>query len=413
MEILYILLVLLLVTRFMGEVAVRVGQPPLVGELIGGIVLGIIGGTFSEHLPVLKDVQHDEVFIAITDLGIFFLMLLAGLEMRPRELADVSGKASIVAVAGMLVPLAGGMALGWAFIPDSDYKVAQVLFIGTSLAITAVPVAVRVLMDIGQLESRMGRVIVSAAIFDDILSLVLLAVLTGVIETGAFPDMATFLMLLGKIVLFFAATGAIGHWLLPALSSRLHKMQADEFEFSGVLITGLLYAVAAEMLGLHFIIGAFMAGLFFERRMVGKKTYDNVRAQISGTTTGFLAPVFFASIGLQLSFDAVTATPVFLVIFIVVAVLVKVIGTGIPAYWLGLSKAESASVGFGMCARGAVELIIADIALKAGLFSKPSPTPNIVEALFSTVVLMAIFTTLLAPIALRLIMAKAKPKEDG
>lgn len=155
------------------------------------------------------------------------------------------------------------------------------------------------------------------------------------------------------------------------------------------------------------IIGAFMAGLFFERRMVGNQTYDRVKTKISGTTNGFLAPVFFASIGLQLSFDAVTATPLFLVIFVVVAVLVKVIGTSLPAYWLGLSKVEAASVGFGMCARGAVELIIADIALKAGLFSQPSPTPVIVEALFSAVVLMSVFTTLLAPIALRLIMASA------
>lgn len=405
MEILYILLVLLLVTRVMGEVAVRVGQPPLVGELVAGILIGIVGANFSDALPVLAHLHDNEVFTAITDLGIFFLMLLAGVEMRPRELADVSGKASIVAFAGMLVPLAGGVGLGWLYIPSSDYKLAQILFLGTALAITAVPVVVRVLMDVNKLDSRMGRVIVSAAIFDDVMSLALLAVLTGVVETGSFPGWGSFALLLGKIIVFFALTGAIGHWIFPPLAKRLHKLQADELEFSAVLVAGLVYAVLAELFGLHFIVGAFMAGLFFGRQTAGDETYNQVRARISGLTTGFLGPVFFASIGLQFSLQAVTAAPTFLIALILAATLTKIIGTGVPAYWLGLNHREALGVGFGMCARGAVELIIADIALQAGLFSHPEPTPPVINSMFSSVVLMAILTTLLAPVALRFFMA--------
>jgi Kef-type K+ transport system membrane component KefB len=125
MELLYILLVLLLLTRFAGEVATRLGQPPLVGELVAGIVLGVVAHQLSGALPVLSSLEDNDVFDALTDLAIFFLMLLAGIEMSPRELTARSGAAFWVALGGLLVPLAGGFGLGWIFIPASDYKLAQ------------------------------------------------------------------------------------------------------------------------------------------------------------------------------------------------------------------------------------------------------------------------------------------------
>jgi len=412
MEIFYILLVLLFITRSFGEAAVRLGQPALVGELVSGIAVGIVIHWYPGSFPVMNDVAENDVFIAITDLGIFFLMLQAGLEMQPRELAESSKSALLVAVGGMLLPLGAGLGLGWFFLPHSDYFAAQVLFIGTALAITAIPVPVKVLMELNQLESRFGRMIVSSAIFDDILSLVLLAVLTALIRTGQLPGTAALLSLGGGIVLFFALTIGIGLFLLPRLEKLFHISMTEEFEFSILLIVAFGFAVFGEALHLHFILGAFTAGLFFTRRMLDEKIFAGVKSRVSGITTGFLAPIFFASIGMRLDLSAVGTIPLFLVLLIVVAVLGKMLGAGLPAYWLTGSWREASLVGFGMNARGAVELIIADIAMRQGLFAHPDPTPAIVSSLFSAVVIMAVLTTLITPIGLRWLLSDSG-SQDG
>lgn len=262
MELLYILLVLLFLTRLSGELATRSGQPVLVGELLSGILLGVVAAQFSGSLPVLAALPDNEVFIALTDLAIFFLMLLAGVEMFPRELSENSRSAHWVAIGGLLIPLAGGFALGWVFLPESEYRLAQVLFLATALAITAVPVSVKVLMDLGKLDSRIGKTIVSAAVFDDIFSLVLLAVLTAVIKTGTLPDVVELAMLLGKTVVFFVVASLIGYYVFPWLGERVKRVRADEFELSALVMAALAYSLLAEALGIHFILGAFLAGLF-------------------------------------------------------------------------------------------------------------------------------------------------------
>lgn len=403
MEIFYVLLILLVTTRAFGEVAVRLGQPALVGELIAGITLGAAIRFSPSSFPVMHSIPENEVFTAITDLGIFFLMLMAGLEMRPKEVAEKSRGAMLIAIGGLLFPLLVGFSLGWFFLPRSDVRLAQALFIGTALAITAVPVAAKVLMDLGKLRSTAGKMIVSAAIIDDILGLLLLAVLTAVIRTGEMPDAAGLLWLAGQILLFLAIVAVIGLYVLPHLEHLFHHSMSEEFEFSILLVVAFGFAVLAEALHMHFILGAFAAGLFFTRRTMEKNVFEGVQNRISGITTGFLAPVFFASIGLHLDVAAFTTIPVFLVVLIVAAVLCKLIGAGLPAYWTGLSGKDSLIVGVGMSGRGAVELIIADIALRAGLFSHPDPAPAIVANLFSAIVIMAVVTTLMTPIGLRLI----------
>ncbi|MFO7713173.1 cation:proton antiporter [Desulfosarcina sp.] len=406
MEIFYVLLILLVITRAFGEVAVRLGQPALVGELLAGIALGAAIRFSPSSFPVMHAIPNNDVFTAITDLGIFFLMLMAGLEMRPREIAEKSKGAMFIAAGGLIIPLLVGFSLGWFFLPRSEIKLAQTLFIGTALAITAVPVAAKVLMDLDKLRSTAGKMILSAAIIDDILGLLLLAVLTAVIRTGEMPDPAGLLWLVGQIVLFIAIVTAIGLYVLPRLERVFHRSMSEEFEFSILLVVAFGFAVLAEALHMHFILGAFAAGLFFTKRTMDSEVFKGVQSRISGITTGFLAPVFFASIGLHLDVAAFTSIPLFLAVLIVAAVLCKLIGAGLPAYWIGLSGKDSLIVGFGMSGRGAVELIIADIALRAGLFSHPDPPPAIVANLFSAIVIMAVVTTLLTPIGLRLIVSR-------
>jgi Kef-type K+ transport system membrane component KefB len=413
MEILYVLLVLLIATRAFGELAVRGGQPALVGELLAGVLLGIVVTHNSEAFPVLAELSEDRVFAAVTDLGIFFLMLMAGLELRPKKLAEASGRAVLVAVGGLLLPLALGIGLGWWLLPESDLHSAQSLFLGVALAITAVPVSVGVLLSLGKLDTALGRMIVSAAIVDDVLSLLLLAVLTAVLQTGSIPDASAMLVLAGKIALFFALAIPAGLYVLPWLGRRVAALQGDEFEFSFLVLAGLAYAVLAESLSIHFLIGAFLAGLFFVRRTIDEETYDDVFGKVSALTHGFFAPVFFASIGIHLEAGALLDAPLFLAALVLVATVGKLVGAGLPARLSGMSTRDSLAVGIGMNARGAVELIVADVAFRAGLFALPDPPHPIVTSLYSAVVLTAIVTTFATPIGLKWLYRKEGTEAAG
>jgi len=405
-DLFYVLLVLLVVTRAFGELAERIGQPSLVGELVSGIVLGAVVGQYAGMFPTLAELHDNRVFGAITDLGVFFIMLYAGIEMQPSKIVQHSRPSLIAALGGMVLPPLFGLALGAAFLPDSTYRPAQMLFIGTALAITAVPATVKILIDLGKLETRSGQVIVSAAVFDDVLSLLLLAWLTGLITAGATPGALDFAILAGKIVVFFAITAVIGLFLFPWGGRFLKHVKEKELDFSAMLIAAFAFAVLAEALALHFILGAFVAGVFFGRKTIDDRTYESVESKVSGVTFGFLAPIFFASIGLNLSLSAYGEIPVFLVLLLVAAFVGKFLGAGAGAYVAGLDRTEATAVGVGMSARGAVELVIASIALEAGVFTPPGVDSPILANLFSAVVIMAIVTTVVTPILLRQIYGR-------
>ena len=407
---LYLILFLLVVTRVFAELAERVHLPAIVGELLAGVALGMLLRRFADDLPALTAATHGDAFELLVTLGMFFLMLLAGIRMEPLDFAKTSKSAVLIAIGGMFVPVASGFALGYAVLPDSSYKLAQCLFLGVALAITAVPVAMRIFLDLGLLESRVGKTVIAAAVWDDLLSLFLLALLTATITQNGSNTFhsATFLLLLGKVFVFFVVTIPFGLYLFPLIGKRLKYLKFPEVDFSMLLIASLAYAVFAELTSLHFILGAFIAGIFFNPRVVDADVYERVDQQMSGITRGFLAPIFFVSIGLHLEFDAISQVPGFVVVLILIALLSKLIGCGLPAYWVGLSRHDSMMVGVGMSGRGAVELIVAGVALQAGLFAHPTPVPVIVDSLFSSVVIMALITTLLTPVFLRW-LAKSDP----
>jgi len=356
---------------------------------------------FSGSFPALARIPDSEVIRTITELPIFFIMLLGGLEMRPRDLVQSSGRALPVALGGILVPLAAGFALGWLFIPASPARVAQSLFIGVALSITAVPVTVKVLMHLGRLGSPVGTLIVSSALFDDVLSLVLLAVLTAIAENGSLPGAGALALLGAKIALFFGVAYGLGTWLLPRIGRLARRLHAQYIELSTLLTWALAMAVLAEALGMHFVFGAFVAGLLFTRHSMDRDVFDHVRDQIEGLTVGFFAPVFFATIGMHLDLAAVTEIPLFLGLILTAAFAGKFLGAGGIARAAGMPLRESVAVGAGMNARGALELIVADIALNAGLFDRPEPVPDSVRYLYSAVIVVAGGTTLVSPMMLR------------
>ena len=415
MDLFYVLLVLLVVTRTFGIAVERLGQPALIGELVAGIALGALGAAMAPSHPFIGDINHNDIFIAITNLGMFFLMLLAGIEMQPHKIMKYSFTAFIVALGGLLLPLALGYWLGWTFLPDGPLKAAQCFFLGTALAITAVPASVRVLMDLGKLNTKVGQVIVTAAVFDDVLSLLLLAFLTSMIGGDATTSALGMAELGLDIISFFAISIVIGVYGFPKGAQLLKHIKEKEFDFSLILIAAFAFAVLAEFMGLHFILGPFVAGMFVGRSVLSKTTYDGVKSKISATTLGFLAPVFFASVGFNLELAAFVEVPMFLLLLIIAAFVGKIVGAGVMARMRGFPKRESLAVGVGMSARGAVELVIADIALKAGLFAAVNgtdATDPVVSHIFSAVVVMAIVTTIVTSVSLRYILTAAHGGED-
>lgn len=394
------LLILLAVTRLFGEIAKRLGQPASIGEILAGVAIALVA-LASAPIPLLASLAESPFLEIAAEFGIFFLLLLAGIEMRPREIAEHSGGSLAVALGGVLVPFGSGFALAWSVLPETPLKFAQALLVGVGLAISAVPVAVSIFRELGYLHSRVGRTVVSAAIFDDVIGLVLLAVVTGVIETGTAPDVAAMLALLARAGLFFLIAVAVGAFLYPHLSRAVSRMRIPAPHFSVLIVLALGFAVLAEALGMDFILGPFMAGLFFDPETAGAETYGRIKQSVGDLTDGVLAPLFFASIGVRVELGAIIAVPGFLAALIAIAIVGKLLGAGVPARLSGLSPRQSLAVGIGMSGRGAVELIIASIALEAGLFDHPDP---VIANLFSALVIMAVVTTLMMPFGLRRIL---------
>ena len=413
MDILFLLLVLLTVTRVFAELAERVNLPAIVGELIAGVALGLLLQIFRDSMPGLWSATQSETYDSIVHLGMFFLMLLAGIRMAPLDFARTSRTAILVALGGMVVPVMSGIALGLLVLPDSSLKIIQSLFLGTALAITAVPVAVRIFMDVGELDTRVGKTVIAAALWDDLISLFLLAFLIAAMENSGSFDAQAAMLIVGKVVLFFSVTIPFGMFVFPFVGRYFKHLHFPEVDFSMLLIAALAYATFAETMGMHFIIGAFLAGMFFDPQKVDPKIFHRLEDQMSGITRGFLAPIFFVSVGLHLDFSALTTTPVFLTVLILIALASKFVGAGLPAYAVGLSRRESMMVGVGMSGRGAVELIVAGVALEAGLFLQPSPPPPLVQGLYSSIVVMALVTTLLTPMFLHWLIAGKPSNRPG
>lgn len=398
------LLVLLVAARLFGEAAERLGQPASVGEIIAGILLAAAIVWFGDALPFLGRLAASEVLTAVAHVGIFALVLLAGIEMEPREIAENSASSFAVAVGGLLVPLIGGVAVAWIFLPDSELKQVQALMAGVALSISAIPATMKVFTEFGLLHTRIGQTVIAAAVFDDVLGIFLLAIILALLETGNVPDAGAFALLLAKVVAFFAITILLGKHVYPRVSRGLSTMQATALEFSALSVVAVAFGWLAHLLGMHWILGAFMAGLYCEQQRIGVRAYEELRLIFNVATRGFLGPLFFVFIGIRVDLSALTAIPLFLLLLVGVAFAGKVIGAGIPALFFGFKRREATAIGVGMSARGAVELVVLSIAYEAGLFPLPGEDGSVSGHLFSALVLTGVLTTMLAPSLLRKVL---------
>jgi Kef-type K+ transport system membrane component KefB len=392
-------IIMLVAARVFGEVAQRLRQPALVGELLAGVIIG----------PSLLGLVHIDVSLkVITDLGVFFLMFLTGLEMHPDEIKKAGKRAVVLSVAAFLVPFAAGA--GVASLLGLNMIVS--LFIGLVLAITAVPVAAVVLMEFNLLRSKLGTTVLTAGVINDILSLVVLAI---ILQMASSPDQQVDLgnvgfsvikigAFVGGIFLLDFILGKTKHFLPKAFTPWFEKLKTREAAFGILLMTAIGLSLIAEQVGLHFVIGTFFAGLIIYRDLIGKENFERVNGIFSAITFGFLAPIFFAFIGVELNiFSIADHLPLF-ALLLAVAIGGKIGGGYIGAKLVGFSKSESKTIGYLMNNRGMVELVIAAIGLEAGLID---------VGMFSVLVAIGFITTIMSPIMARHSLRRSQQPADS
>jgi Kef-type K+ transport system membrane component KefB len=388
------LLLILTAAWALGALSVRIGLPVMLGELIAGLLLGP---------PLLGVVHFSGTLEFLAELGIFFAMFYAGMEMDPKALLQHIWPSLGVAVGGFVVPFVLGY-LATRFFGGTVY---QSLFVGMGLSVTAIAVGAVILQDMQIHKSRVGLVIMGAAIADDILSLITLSVLLGLAKSGTI-QLTAVLLILAKVVLFFAFTIVAGHFITPFLTKKLNDFGGKGFTFA--MICALLMAYAAELAGLHLVIGAFLAGQFVRKEIMDEKVYDAIRDRFFGISYGFLTPIFFSSLAFHVHFQGDWSFISLTVAITLAAIVGKVVGSGMGARLFGHSLRESVVIGFGMNGRGAVELVVATVVIQLSneLMAEGSlSAPLLTQEQFSALVLMAFVTTLLTPVLLKWSVARS------
>lgn len=397
------LLVIFVFARFCGVGAIRLHLPASVGELSAGVLLGVFLASSQAAWPQWNLRVDPDVLAVITDAAVFFLILFAGVQLEPKEIVRNSPMALGVALGGVALPLIGGFAVVMATFPESDLRPIQALVAGIILSITSIPAAIKILGEIGALRTRVGETIVAAALFDDVIGLFSIAVIASILKTGALPHLADFLIMLSKIAVFFGVTALLGARVYPPIRQRISALQIASLEFSALIVVALAYGVMAELLGLHWILGAFAAGLYFESSRVGPIAYDEMNLMLGALTAGVMGPLFFASIGLRVDLSALIEMPGLVVSLVLVGFFGKLLGAGLPARLGGQPPRDALAIGVGMSSRGAVELIILSLAVQAGVFFVSEGGGAHVRHFYSATVIMVIVCTSLSALLLGLL----------
>ncbi len=405
--------VVLGVARLLGEVARTLNQPAVMGELFAGIVLGptILGaiapGLFATIFPSTQGFAI--AFQGLTVLAITLFLLVAGIEVDLSSIFRQGKLALSVAVGGIVLPFAVGFAAGWwgprsfsaeAFgVGASGSPLVFALFFATTLSISALPVIAKTLMDLNLYRSELGMTVIAAAVLNDLMGWIIFAMILGMMGAesgveGPFSIAATIGLTLAFVVLMLTLGRGLIHRSLPFI-------QAHASFPGGVLgfavVVAMLGAAFTEWIGIHAIFGSFIVGV-----ALGDSSHlkERTRQTLESFVTFIFAPIFFASVGLKIDFFANFDWA--LVSFVTaIACVGKLIGCGFAARWSGMPWRESWAIGAAMNARGAMEIILALLALEAQLID---------ERLFVALVVMALATSVVAGPIMQSILRRPKPQ---
>jgi len=390
---------LLLVGRLLGEAMQRIGQPAVIGQLLGGIVLGpsVFGMIWPEaqHAIFPASGAQKSMIDGVSQLGILMLLLLTGMQIDLRLVRKVGAAAASVSLAGISLPFLCGFALG-EFLPDAmlpkpDQRLITSLFLGTALSISSIKIVAMVVREMNFMRRTVGQVIVASAIIDDSIGWIIIAITFGLAEHGT-VDMATLARSVLGTALFLALSLTIGRRIVFSLI----RWTNDNFVSDVPVITTILVimggmALTTHLIGVHTVLGAFVAGILVGESPILTRHIDE---QLRGLITALFAPIFFglAGLGTDLSVLKDPSLVWLMLGLIVIASVGKFGGAFIGGRLGGLNFRESLALGCGMNARGQTEVIIATIGLSLGMLS---------HSLFTLIVAMAVVTTTAMPPTLR------------
>jgi Kef-type K+ transport system membrane component KefB len=387
---LIIVSMILITARVLGEIFRKFKQPAVIGEILAGIILGpSLLGTVSPHLfesifTAQKGVPF-KAFDGLANIGIILLMFIAGFEVDLRMIRKQGKQAASISLMGLIFPFALGFGTIWFFYdkvfsaPAGTSLVIPAMFFGTALSITALSVIAKILLDLNILRTKIGNLVLTAAMIDDFMGWILFSIIMQMMKPGG--ESAVWSVSMVLIYTVFILT--IGRWLVDKI-----LLIADKFLSAGGLITVavclcLLSAVYTEYLGVRGIFGAFLMGVAIGDSKFFPERLQNILHQF---VINIIAPLFFASIGLRVNF--VTNFNIEIVaIILFIACFAKIIGAGIGSRMSGLSKNESYAVAFGMNSRGSQEIVLGTLALQAKIIDEP---------IFVGLVVMTVVTILIA-----------------
>lgn len=382
---------MLLLGRILGEFFRKLRMPLVVGELVAGILLG--PSLLGNYFPALTDTIFTTkgtvglVLSGISTVSVVLLLFVAGMEVELSIIRQQGKTAFKTSLVGLVIPLVLGFLAGFYYndlmggTAGKD-PIVFALFMGTAMAISALPIIARTLMDLNLFKTKVGMIIIAAAMFDDLIGWILFSVVLGMINTGSDPF--HFLYTLGYTILYAILMLSVGRIVInKSLPWAQRKLSWPGGVLAFSLALAFLGAAFTEVIGIHAIFGAFIVGI-----AVGDSVHLNEKTRdiIHQFVTNIFAPIFFVSIGFKIDFVENFDIQVVSIVLIL-AIICKLLGAGLGALWGGLTPKESMAVGFGMNARGAMEIVLGLLALQAGV---------ITATLFVALVVMAVITSVLA-----------------
>ncbi len=376
MHALLALLLILFLAKVFGELVERAGFPSILGEIVAGIVFGLL---------FLR--PDNEALLFFSELGAIFLLFTAGYkEINLRELKTASKMALIPTLSQVLVAFGFGFLIGAIF----DFPQMARLFIGVAFSITSIGVSVRTLIDLDYLSKKIGSTMLASAILDDLIGIFMLSVVISIAANQQIPAGMEILVIAGKMIGFIAVMAVLGRVVFPVLFTYIHRMRVKESIFAFVVMIALFSAYLAEAFGLHAVIGAFIGGACLSSVPLAK--IEDVQSKVSGIAYGIFIPIFFAFIGLSVDPAAIQAAGLFALLVIVMALSGKLIGGFVGSRIAGFDSYDSLIFGVGVMPRAGIELVVISAGRSMGIIG---------DEIFSAIVLMVAVSVIVSPVLLK------------
>lgn len=385
------LAIIIFAAKVMGLLAKKLKAPQVVGEILAGLLLGP---------SLLGFVEQTDFLLKMAEIGVILLMFSAGLGTDLKDLLKTGPIAVLIAIVGVFVPLVGGFLLYsvfYGFAEVGSLEFFKAVFIGVIMTATSVSITVQTLRELGHLKGKIGTLILSAAIIDDVIGIIVLTFVIGFRDTSSNP-----LNVVISTVLFFAFSIVIG-FILYKIFKVLDKRYPHQrrIPIMGLCLCFALSYIAEVYFGIADITGAYVAGII----LCNLRDSDYIAEKMDINSYMLFGPVFFASIGLKTRFDGFTVSLlVFSLAFVVVAMITKIIGCGLIARLCKNNWRDSLKVGVGMMTRGEVALIVAQKGLAVGLLS---------PEYFASVILLIICSSVITPIVMKLLYKGEKPTDNA